>query len=52
MPNLIAGPSFLVPFAVLVAVRLRSEERMMRDAFGAQYDAYAAVTRRLVPGVW
>ena len=52
VPNWLAGPSFLVPFAVLVAVRLRSEERMMRDAFGAQYDAYAAITRRLVPGVW
>lgn len=52
VPNWLAGPSFLVPFAVLVAVRLGAEERMMRDAFGAQYDAYAAVTRRLVPGVW
>jgi len=52
VPNFVAGPSFLVPFAVLVAVRLKTEEQMMRDAFGAQWDAYAAVTRRLLPGVF
>lgn len=52
VPNWVAGPSFLVPFVVLVALRLGAEERMMRDAFGARYEAYAAVTRRLVPGVW
>lgn len=52
VPNWIAGPSFLVPFALLVALRMSAEENMMRDAFGAQWDAYAATTRRLVPGVW
>jgi protein-S-isoprenylcysteine O-methyltransferase Ste14 len=49
VPNWLAGPAFLVPFAALVATRLRAEERMMRDAFGAAYDAYAAKTPRLIP---
>jgi protein-S-isoprenylcysteine O-methyltransferase Ste14 len=52
VPNWIAGPAFLVPFAVLVAVRLRAEEQMMKEAFGAAYDAYARGTARLVPFVW
>jgi protein-S-isoprenylcysteine O-methyltransferase Ste14 len=49
VPNLIAGPSFLVPFALLVLVRLPKEEQMMRDAFGPAYEGYAAKTPRLLP---
>jgi protein-S-isoprenylcysteine O-methyltransferase Ste14 len=52
LPNWIAGPSYLVAMAVLFALRLGPEERMMRDAFGAEYDAYRARTKRLVPGLW
>lgn len=52
VPNWLAGPSFLVPFVVLVALRLRPEERMMRETFGTQWEAYAATTSRMVPGVW
>lgn len=52
VPNWVAGPSFLVPFVVLVAVRLGAEEQMMREQFGAEYDAYAGATARLVPGVF
>ncbi|MFB7629613.1 methyltransferase family protein [Streptomyces sp. NPDC056149] len=32
--------------------RIRVEERMLLDALGEEYGAYAARTRRLVPGVW
>jgi len=52
IPNLVAGLAFVVPFAVLVASRLGNEERMMRDAFGERYAAYAASSHRLVPGLF
>jgi len=52
IPNWVAGPSNLVAFAVLFALRVRAEERMMREQFGDEYTAYMARTKRLVPGVW
>jgi protein-S-isoprenylcysteine O-methyltransferase Ste14 len=52
MPNWIAGPAFGVPFALLVASRLQAEEAMMREEFGAEYEAYAARTKRILPGIW
>lgn len=32
--------------------RIRAEERLLADAFGAEYEAYRARTWRMVPGVW
>ena len=52
LPNWLAGPSYLVTFGVLFALRVHAEERMMREEFGIEYDAYSARTKRLVPGVW
>ena len=52
LPNWVAGPSYLVAFGLLFALRLGPEERMMREEFGADYDAYVARTKRLVPGIW
>ena len=52
MPNAVAGPAFLAAFGTLVALRLPAEERMMEEAFGDGYCAWAAGTKRLVPGVW
>lgn len=52
VPNWIAGPSYGVAMAVLVAFRLQPEERMMLEQFGPAYAAYAERTKRLVPGVW
>jgi protein-S-isoprenylcysteine O-methyltransferase Ste14 len=52
IPNWVAGPSNLAAFAVLFALRVRAEERMMLDQFGDEYSAYIARTKRLVPGVW
>ena len=52
LPNWFAGPSYLMAFGLLFALRLRAEERMMLETFGDEYVAYRARTKRLVPGVW
>ena len=52
LPNWLVGPSYLLAMSLLVALRLGPEERLMRETFGADYDAYAAGSKRLVPGVW
>lgn len=52
IPNLIAGLAGLVAVMALYAVRQSREEAMMRDTFGAEYDAYCARTKRLLPGVF
>jgi len=52
VPNRVAGPSYLVAFGLLFAFRIGPEERMMREEFGADYEAYVARTKRLVPGIW
>ena len=52
LPNRIAGISGLASMALLVGCRLGPEERMMRDTFGASYEAYALRTKRLIPGVF
>ena len=52
IPNWVAGPSNIIAFAILFALRVHAEEQMMSDAFGDEYAAYAARTKRLVPGVW
>ena len=52
IPNWVAGPSYLVGFGILFALRVRAEERMMLEAFGDEYAKYMARTARLIPGVW
>ena len=52
LPNWVAGPSYLVTFGILYALRVDAEERMMLEAFGPDYEAYMSRTKRLVPGVW
>ena len=52
IPNWVAGPSNLIAFAILLALRLSAEERMMIEEFGGEYAAYSARTKRLIPGVW
>ena len=52
LPNWVAGPSYLVAFGLLFVLRLGAEERMMREEFGADYEAYMKRTKRLVPGIW
>jgi protein-S-isoprenylcysteine O-methyltransferase Ste14 len=38
--------------AVMLAVRIPDEERLMLDRFGEQYRAYMKRTKRLIPGVF
>jgi protein-S-isoprenylcysteine O-methyltransferase Ste14 len=52
LPNFLAGPAYLVAMLVMIAFRLPSEERLMFDTFGAEYEAYRSRTKRLMPGVW
>ena len=52
LPNWVAGPSYLVAFGLLFALRVGPEERMMREEFGKDYEAYMARTKRLIPGLW
>jgi protein-S-isoprenylcysteine O-methyltransferase Ste14 len=52
LPNWIAGPSYLVTFGILFALRLEAEERMMLEEFGDEYRSYKNQTKRIIPGVW
>src|SRR6266849_7297768 len=52
IPNWVAGLSNLTMFAVLLALRIGPEERMMAQQFGNEYAAYTARTKRLIPCVW
>lgn len=51
VPNLVAGPSYLLAMVLLCLFRIGPEERMMAEAFGADWEAYRSRTRRLIPGV-
>jgi len=52
LPNWFVGPSYAVAMVLLFALRVGPEERMMREQFGKDYEAYQARTKRLIPGVW
>jgi len=52
LPNWFAGPSYLVTFGVLFALRLKQEEKMMMEEFGEAYVAYTKRTKRIIPGLW
>ncbi len=42
----------IVPVTAALLFRIRVEEEALTAAFGAEYAAYAARTKRLIPGVW
>jgi protein-S-isoprenylcysteine O-methyltransferase Ste14 len=52
LPNWLAGPSYGVAMVLLIALRMRPEERMMLEEFGKDYEAYRTTTKRLIPRVW
>ena len=52
IPNWVAGFANLIALVVLLALRVGAEEKMMAAQFGSEYAAYAARTKRLIPGVW
>jgi len=49
-----SGVGVLLTACMLIPLvaRIHSEERLLREHFGAEYDAYVARTWRLVPGVY
>lgn len=49
--NWIVGPAGILTFAIMYAVRVPVEESMMRQEFGAAYDAYMKRTGRLWPSL-
>jgi len=49
LPNWFAGATGLVGVGMLYAFRIRQEERMMIERFGAEYRDYMAHTARLIP---
>jgi protein-S-isoprenylcysteine O-methyltransferase Ste14 len=49
LPNWFAGATGLVGVAMLYGFRVRQEERMMMERFGAYYRDYMARTARLIP---
>lgn len=51
LPNWFAGASGLVGVGLLYALRIRQEERMMLNRFGADYRDYVTRTKRLIPWV-
>jgi protein-S-isoprenylcysteine O-methyltransferase Ste14 len=52
LPNWIAGPAGLIGFAFLFFSRVGPEERLMEAAFGDEYRAYVARTKRVVPFIY
>lgn len=49
LTNWIAGPAGLLAFTLLYVIRIGPEERMLADRFGAEWEAYAHHTPRLLP---
>ena len=52
LPNWVAGLAGLIGFGFLYFSRVGPEERMMEAAFGEQYRAYMARTKRVIPFIY
>jgi protein-S-isoprenylcysteine O-methyltransferase Ste14 len=52
IPNYVVGPSFLIAMTLLIALRLKREEDLMRGQFADAYDLYVARTKKFVPYIW
>jgi|WetSurMetagenome_2_1015567.scaffolds.fasta_scaffold215239_1 protein-S-isoprenylcysteine O-methyltransferase len=50
--NWLAYPLLLIPISLAFIRRIELEERVMRGAFGDEYDAYCRETSRLIPRVY
>jgi protein-S-isoprenylcysteine O-methyltransferase Ste14 len=51
LQNWVVGPAGLIGFGTLYAFRVGREERMMHEAFGAEYEVYVTRTKRIIPFV-
>lgn len=52
LPNWVAGPAGIVGFGTLYLLRVRREEQLMLDVFGADYRAYMERTGRIIPKLY
>jgi protein-S-isoprenylcysteine O-methyltransferase Ste14 len=52
LPNWFAGSVGLISAFLMFALRVRREEAMMLERFGAQYRDYMAQSKRLIPGIY
>lgn len=52
VPIWLVGPAYGVAMILIFVARLRTEERMMLEEFGTDYQAYKATTKRLIPRLW
>ena len=50
--NWLAAGAVLLPTTAAVLYRIRIEEAVLHEAFGAEYEAYSKITWRLIPGVY
>lgn len=48
----VVGVLLVASLLVPLVARIRAEERLLREHFGAEYEAYCARTWRLVPGIY
>ena len=48
-PNLLIG---IVVFLIGTMIRVRSEEKLLREAFGPQFEAYSSRVRAIIPGLY
>ena len=46
------GLLLIALFIPPLLVRIRAEERLLHNHFGAEYESYCARTARLIPGLW
>jgi protein-S-isoprenylcysteine O-methyltransferase Ste14 len=51
LPNWFAGAAGLAGVGLMYVARVRQEEQMMLERFGADYRGYMARTKRLVPWI-
>jgi protein-S-isoprenylcysteine O-methyltransferase Ste14 len=48
----VVGVLLMLANLVPLVARIRAEEKLLREHFGAEYDAYVARTWRLLPGIY
>jgi protein-S-isoprenylcysteine O-methyltransferase Ste14 len=48
-PNLLVG---ILVFLIGTMIRVRSEEKLLREAFGPEFEAYSSRVRAIIPGLY
>jgi protein-S-isoprenylcysteine O-methyltransferase Ste14 len=50
--DVLSLPAVAVLGGLGLAIRIRAEERQLKQALGEEYESFAAQRKRLIPGVW